>query len=137
MVKFTIGLSLMQQSEQKVFSYHRRVATAGKSNEREDLCFPGFETTTQTAPENPGKEQKRKRLDQPRQANVPQRKKGALSFYSLRVFDPEGLSPFQWVRTLRRCSWAYQKRKRLDQPRQANVPERIKGALSFYSLRVI
>ncbi|MGD6968110.1 hypothetical protein ACQCVP_16910 [Rossellomorea vietnamensis] len=30
-------------------------------------------------------EQKRMRLDQPRQANVPQRKKGALSFYSLRV----------------------------------------------------
>ncbi|MGD6805332.1 hypothetical protein ACQCUR_22700, partial [Rossellomorea vietnamensis] len=35
--------------------------------------------------------QKRKRLEQPRQANVLKRKKGALSFILLRLFDPEGL----------------------------------------------
>ncbi|WP_252183655.1 hypothetical protein [Rossellomorea vietnamensis] len=36
-------------------------------------------------------EQKRKRLVQPRQANVLKRKKGALPFILLRLFDPEGL----------------------------------------------
>ncbi|MGD6968421.1 hypothetical protein ACQCVP_18485 [Rossellomorea vietnamensis] len=46
-----------------------------------------------------------KRPVQLRQANVPQRKKGALPFILLRLFDPEGLSPFQWVRTLGRCNW--------------------------------
>ncbi|MGD6966864.1 hypothetical protein ACQCVP_10565 [Rossellomorea vietnamensis] len=48
-------------------------------------------------------------------------KKAVFPFILLRLFDPEGLSPFRWVRTLRRCSWTDQKRKRLVQPRQANV----------------
>ncbi|MGD6968422.1 hypothetical protein ACQCVP_18490 [Rossellomorea vietnamensis] len=43
-----------------------------------------------------------KRPVQLRQANVLKRKKGALPLILLRLFDPEELSPFQWVRTLGR-----------------------------------
>ncbi|MGD6964823.1 hypothetical protein ACQCVP_00170 [Rossellomorea vietnamensis] len=63
--------------------------------------------------------------------------KAVFPFILLGLFDPEGLSPFQWVRTLGRCSWTNQKRKRPDQSRQANVLKRKKGGLSFYSLWVI
>ncbi|MGD6965821.1 hypothetical protein ACQCVP_05285 [Rossellomorea vietnamensis] len=58
-------------------------------------------------------------------------KKALFPFILFGLFDPEGLSPFQWVRTLRRCSWTKQKRKRLDQPRQANVPQRKKALFPF------
>ncbi|MGD6968500.1 hypothetical protein ACQCVP_18945 [Rossellomorea vietnamensis] len=51
--------------------------------------------------------QKRKRLVQPRQANVPKRKKAGFPFILFGLLDPEGLSPFQWVRTLRRYSWMW------------------------------
>ncbi|WP_426898044.1 hypothetical protein [Rossellomorea vietnamensis] len=44
------------------------------------------------------------------------------------LFDPEGLGAEAGL---------HKKRKRLDQPRQANVPRRKKGDLSFYSPGVI
>ncbi|MGD6967908.1 hypothetical protein ACQCVP_15890 [Rossellomorea vietnamensis] len=34
-------------------------------------------------------------------------KKALFPFILLGLFNPEGLGPFQWVRTLRRCSWTW------------------------------
>ncbi|MGD6965279.1 hypothetical protein ACQCVP_02475 [Rossellomorea vietnamensis] len=66
-------------------------------------------------------EQKRKRPGQPRQANVPERKKAVFLLFSQGYLTPRG-----WALKLDE-----QKRKRPGQPRQANVPERKKGGFPF------
>jgi hypothetical protein len=54
----------------------------------------------------------------------PGEKKAVFPFILQGLFDPEGLGAGAGL---------HKKRKRLDQPRQANVLRRKKGALSFYS----
>ncbi|MGD6966507.1 hypothetical protein ACQCVP_08770 [Rossellomorea vietnamensis] len=58
----------------------------------------------------------------------PGEKKVIFPFILRGLFDPEGLGAEAGL---------HKKRKRLDQPRQANVPRRKKGDLSFYSPGVI
>ncbi|MGD6805331.1 hypothetical protein, partial [Rossellomorea vietnamensis] len=60
--------------------------------------------------------------DQPRQANVPKRKKAIFPFILFGLFDPEGLAAGAGLN---------KKRKRPDQPRQANVPKRKKAIFPF------
>ncbi|MGD6968233.1 hypothetical protein ACQCVP_17530 [Rossellomorea vietnamensis] len=55
-------------------------------------------------------------------------KKAVFPFILFGLFDPEGLGA---------GAGFIKKRKRLDQPRQANVPWRKKDGLSFYSPGVI
>ncbi|TYS19643.1 hypothetical protein FZC78_01030 [Rossellomorea vietnamensis] len=55
-------------------------------------------------------------------------KKAVFPFILFGLFDPEGLGAGAGL---------HKKWKRLDQPRQANVPKRKKGGLPFYSLWVI
>ncbi|MGD6968764.1 hypothetical protein ACQCVP_20300 [Rossellomorea vietnamensis] len=64
-------------------------------------------------------------------------KKVVFPFIRCGLFDPEGLSPFQWVRTLGHWNWIDYKVEAPWSAPTGKCSASKKGGLSFYSMRVI